>query len=223
MPETNPYIAFFDLDRTITSKTSGRLLARRAYKKGLMSHSDLMRALWLSFAYRFSLKDPVKIVNEMAAWVKGITIEDFNSLADEIAEELLIPSIYRQALDEIKFHKDRNARTVILSSAPEYVCRKIAEVTGIEDVIGSVLEAKNGTLTGLSVRPLCYGREKEVRMTEYCEKNNTTPGKCWYYGDSTTDFFALSIAGHQVCVNPERKLKKAARKNGWKIVFWRRK
>jgi hypothetical protein len=38
----NCYITFFDLDHTITSAISGNVLARSAYKKGLMSLSDII-------------------------------------------------------------------------------------------------------------------------------------------------------------------------------------
>jgi len=30
----------------------------------------------------------------------------------------------------------------------------------------------------------------------------------------------LSIVGHPVCINPERKLEKIAMKHGWKINYW---
>ncbi len=156
----------------------------------------------------------------MAAWVKGISVDEFNALADEIIDDLLLPSVYQKAREEITYHKMKRARTVILSSAPDYVCRRMAAETGIDDIICSVLEEKNGILTGLSVRPLCYGKEKAVRLKEYCEKNNIAPSECWYYGDSGTDVYALSAAGYQVCVNPERELLRKAREKSWKVVRW---
>ncbi|MEI6050548.1 MAG: hypothetical protein WCS03_16740, partial [Bacteroidota bacterium] len=41
----NSYIAFFDLDRTITKAISGKALARSAFKNGLMTRFDLVVAI----------------------------------------------------------------------------------------------------------------------------------------------------------------------------------
>ncbi len=49
------YIAFFDLDDTLIRANSGKLLVRGAYEKGMMSLPDLIKALWLSFLYKFRL------------------------------------------------------------------------------------------------------------------------------------------------------------------------
>ncbi len=216
----NSYIAFFDLDRTIIKAVSGNVLALSAYRKGLMSNSDMIYALWLLLGYKLSVKDPQKIIYEMAGWVKGIPEKIFNDHSVEISQSILLPSVYPEAISEIRMHSENKARTVILSSSPVPVCQEMAKSLGIDDIICSELEVIDGHLTGRSLRPLCYGQEKVTRMREYCEINNTTPDKCWYYGDSIADFPALSIVGYPVCINPDRKLLKKARINGWKIYSW---
>jgi len=143
-----------------------------------------------------------------------------NELSADISHKVLIPSVYPQALEEIRMHSGKSARTVILSSTPSSVCRVMTESLGMDDFICSQLEVTEGLLTGRSVRPLCFGEEKAVRLREYCEKNNTDPGDCWYYGDSLADFAALSIVGNPVCVNPDGKLLKKARENNWKVYHW---
>ncbi|OFY61844.1 MAG: hypothetical protein A2V64_08355 [Bacteroidetes bacterium RBG_13_43_22] len=219
-PDVNSYIAFFDLDRTITKAVSGNVLALTAYRKGLMSNSDMMYALWLLLGYKLSLRDPQKIIYKMAGWVKGIPEKTLDELSVEISHKILLPAVYPEALSEIRMHSDKNARTVILSSSPYPVCREMSNSLGIDDIVCSDLEVIDGYLTGRSVRPLCFGEEKVIRLKEYCEINNTDPGNCWYYGDSLADYPALSIVGNPVCINPDRKLLKQARIKGWKICSW---
>ena len=220
-PEVNSCIAFFDLDRTIIKAVSGNVLALEAYKKGLMSASDILYALWLLAGYKLSLRDPQELIYIMAGWVKGVPEKTMNELSLDISRKTLIPAIFPQAVGEIKMHAANRARTVILSSTPASVCRIMTESLGMDDFISSELEVTDGLLTGRSVRPLCFGEEKAVRIREYCERNNTDPGNCWYYGDALADFPALSIVGHPVCVNPDRKLHRKARKNEWQIYFWK--
>src|SRR4030043_24194 len=210
-PDVNNYIAFFDLDRTITGAVSGNVLALSAYRKGLMSTSDILYALWLLVGYKLSLREPQKIIYEMAGWVKGIPEKTLDDLSIEISQKVLIPSVFPEAIRELKMHSENKARTVILSSSPASVCRLMTKSLGIDDMICSELEVIDGYLTGRSVRPLCFGQEKVTRMKEYCEINNTAPDRCWYYGDSIADFPALSIVGHPVCINPDRKLLKKAK------------
>jgi len=40
------YIAFFDLDQTLTKSISGKALARGACRKGLMTHLNLLKAIF---------------------------------------------------------------------------------------------------------------------------------------------------------------------------------
>lgn len=214
------YIAFFDLDRTIINAVSGTELAKRAWKQGLMKVPDLIHALYLSAVYKLGIKNPLRIVNKMTEWVKGLPEETLEKICIEVYNEVLLPSLHQEAIPEFKMHKENGAKIVILSSSLEPICNPIAEHLGLDDILCSKLESVNGLLTGRPSGKLCFGEEKLTRLRAYCEKNNTTPGESWYYGDANTDLPALNIVGHPVCVNPERKLARTARKKGWKIYYW---
>jgi HAD superfamily hydrolase (TIGR01490 family) len=215
------YIAFFDLDQTIANSISGKALARGAFRKGLLTHWDLVNAIILSLVFRLKLKDPLKIIDDMIGWVKGIPEESMSELCTEVFHEVLLPSVYKEAIAEIEFHKANNAKTVILSSSLTTVCQEMARHLNIDDIICSELEVKNGYLTGRPLGHLCFGKEKAIRLKSYCEKNNISPSDTWFYGDSISDFPALDVVGNPVCVNPDKKLKKTAQKRGWKILSWK--
>ena len=134
------YIAFFDLDRTITKSISGRALAIAAYRKGLMSHRDLINAIFISLLFRLKLKDPLKLIRQMVSWVKGIPESTIVDLCSEVFPKVLLPSVYKEAIAEIEFHRAKNAKVVILSSALTRVCREMANNLNIDDIICSELE-----------------------------------------------------------------------------------
>lgn len=214
------YIAFFDLDQTITKAISGKALAREAHRKGLMTRYDLVNALYLSLVFKLKLKDPLNIIDDMVSWVEGIPEKTMGDLCLEVFRNVLLPSVYVEARSEIESHKAKNAKIVILSSALTPVCQEMAKNLSIDDIICSDLEVKNGYLAGRPRGHLCFGEEKAIRLIEYCEKNNSLPSNAWYYGDSISDLPALSSVGNPVCVNPDNKLKKTAIKKGWKILCW---
>jgi HAD superfamily hydrolase (TIGR01490 family) len=218
--KTESYIAFFDLDETITKAISGRALATAGYKNGLFSLWDFINAIFLSQVFRLKFIDPYKIVARMVRWVKGMAEDTMEDLCSDVCRDVLLPSVYKDAINEIEFHKSKNARVVILSSALKKICIDIARSLNIDDIICSELEVSDGYLTGRPIGRLCFGEEKAIRLLAYCEKYNKTTSESWYYGDSMADLPALSKVGHPVCVNPDARLRKAAKTREWKILKW---
>jgi HAD superfamily hydrolase (TIGR01490 family) len=214
------YIVFFDLDQTITKSISGKELAKGAFRKGLLTHWDLVKAIVLSLLFRFNLKGQLKIIDDMVSWVKGIPEKTITDLCYEVFHEVLLPSVYSGARSEIEFHRSKNAKLVILSSALTPICCEMAKSLRMDDILCSELEVMNGFMTGRPVGHLCFGSEKAVRLNEYCRINNFAPTDAWCYGDSISDLTALEAVGNPVCINPGRELKNIATKRGWKILKW---
>jgi len=218
----NPgYIAFFDLDRTISGAISGRALAREAARRGLLKGNDLLHASWLGLSYRMGIGNPVEIMEKMTGWVKGIPLRTLDELCITVTEKVMIPAVHPEVYSELDMHRSAGAKTVILSSTLIPVCRRMAEFLKMDDIIGSELETKDNYLTGRPNGKLCYGDEKLKRLIEYCEKNNTTHTNAWYYADALIDMPALNMVGVSVCVNPDRKLKKIALGKSWRICSWK--
>ena len=214
------YIAFFDLDDTLIRANSGKLLVRVAYQKGMLSLPELIRALWLSFLYKFGLMNSDKIIGGMLKWLTGVPEKIISNLSSEVFEKHIQHAIPEEARGEIKMHKDKNAAVVILSSALSPVCQAVAGHLEMDDVICTQLETDGGKFTGQPSGKLCFGDEKLTRLRKYCEINNSTPESAWYYADAITDLPVLGVVGVPICVNPEKKLLKVARKKGWKIYKW---
>ena len=216
------YVAFFDLDRTLTRKISGKELVRLAVRRKLMTAGDLFYAAYLSLIHRLGLRDPFLIVSDMTSWVKGMEEETLNGLCSEVACKVLLPSVFPSAISEIKHHRERGAMLVLLSSALRPVCSEIASGLAFDDILCSELESSGGRLTGKTVGPLCYGEEKMHRLREFCLSHSQNPSDAWYYGDSVSDLAVLSSVGNPICINPERALKKKAKRRGWKVLSWKR-
>ena len=214
------YIVFFDLDQTLAGSVSGRSLARAAYKRGFLHGWDVVNAVLNSVLYKLKLRDPARIIDSMVSWVKGMPEPVFRELCTTVFASEILPAIYPEARKEIAFHRSGNARTVILSSAVRYICVSVADALGIDDLICSDLEVRDGLLTGLPEGHICFGPEKALRLKQYCKNMGYHESEAWYYGDSDADIPALSAVGHPVCVNPDRKLKKLASGKNWKTVAW---
>jgi HAD superfamily hydrolase (TIGR01490 family) len=170
--------------------------------------------------YKLRLRDPLIIIDEMVAWVKGKPATLLEDLCSEVCRETLLPSLFSKASTAVSFHKEKNAKVIILSSALHQICKQVSDFLAIDGFICSSLEVKEGYLTGETAGRLCFGDEKLFRLTEFCKNNAMDPSDAWYYGDSISDLPVLEIVGKPVCVNPDRELAKEAKRRGWQILIW---
>ena len=88
----------------------------------------------------------------------------------------------------------------------------------MDDVVSSELEISNGEFTGKAVGKLNFGTQKAVTMKQFCDEHGYSLDEAYYYGDAFTDRFVLDTVGNAVCVKPEIKLKRMARRKGWKVI-----
>jgi HAD superfamily hydrolase (TIGR01490 family) len=219
---SDSYTVFLDLDGTLTRINSGYALVRTAYARNLIGPGGITRSLILSVAYKTRLAPADRIIESMGSWLSGMDPKDLEDTAVAAVEKYLIPSVFPAAAAEIERHKSDGAILVLLSSAVAEICKPFAAALSIDHVLCTEME-KNGTkLTGLPSGKYCYGEEKKRRMENFCAVNNRDLNKSWYYADSYSDLPALGLTGHPVCINPDKKLRKAANEKGWKVLYWGR-
>jgi HAD superfamily hydrolase (TIGR01490 family) len=219
MTETaNKYFAFFDLDMTMLDVNSGTFLVKQAYKNRLMDTGELLNAIIQGFRYRFSLRDTHIIITEMGKWLKGLPKETLDKLGEEVANNLATNNIRPEIIKEIEFHRKMGGSIILLTSSINSLCEPLGKKIGSDGIICTVMEVKNGILTGMPAGKFCFDDEKRVRLIEWCIKNSSDPAKAWYYADSIADLPALKVVGHPVCVSPDKNLRKAAIMRGWRIL-----
>ena len=217
---STPYLALFDLDRTIFSVNSGNYLVWHAFRKNLISVLSLIKGIYLAFLYRTGWRETKKILNEMTSWIKGISETELNLIAEELIKRKLLQKIRPQIYKEVEKHRHKGAHVVILSAALPVLCHPIAFHLKMDDVICSKLESYQGIFTGKPLGMICYGEEKLKRLISYCRSNNFNIAESYYYADSISDIHVLSSVGYPICIDPDRKLRNTAKKNNWLIPDW---
>lgn len=220
MKMRKPYIAFFDVDGTLLNQNSGKVLVYEAFKAGKMPRRDLYSGLCLSVLHKLSLMNPLAIIRKMAHWVTGLPEKVLQEFAEEVFNNHIQSLIRSEVPSELQLHKTRDAELVILSSAIAEICTPVARHLGMDAVISSKLEVRDGFYTGHPEGAFCIGAEKLRRLDEYCSTKGYSLGQVYFYGDSISDLPALSAVGYPVCINPDRKLKRVANAMGWDVRWW---
>jgi phosphoserine phosphatase len=91
---------------------------------------------------------------------------------------------------------------------------------GMDDVVSTQLEVEKGLFTGRVVGPACFGRGKVHWAEALGQKRSLDLDKSWFYTDSYTDLPMLERVGNRVIVNPDPRLRRAARQRGWVVESW---
>ena len=110
----------------------------------------------------------------------------------------------------------------IVTGATPYAARPLARRLGIEHVIASELEVDASTkcFTGRHRKPLCYGHGKVSLSTVLGEKLGFALEDATFYTDSVTDLPLLERVKVPVAINPDPRLKRLARRRGWRMESW---
>jgi HAD superfamily hydrolase (TIGR01490 family) len=217
--------AFFDLDKTVISKSSSLALTRPMYRAGLVSRSTLLRGAYAQLVYLLVGADEKKmdrVKESMLALTKGWDRGQVERVIREALTELIDPYIYLEALDLMELHRALGRQVFIVSSSPEEVVRPLAEHLGDVQVIATRARiGQDGRYTG-ELEFYCYGEGKAEGIRRAAEERGIDLSESYAYSDSSTDLPMLQAVGHPVAVNPDRDLRKEAEKRGWQIRDFRR-
>lgn len=213
------YIAFYDLDHTIMKVNSATALINAARLRGIINGKHYRHAIWLSLLYKLGVSHSSETIYEMLSWLKGINEVKIRELCVKIFHKRQVRKIRKQIIVSMQKHRNEDAALILLSSATEPICEPVSHYLELDDIICSRLEVRDGLFTGKTIGPLVFGEEKRKRLLRYCRENGYDPGTAYYYGDSWSDRFVMEAAGHPVAVNPDKKLRKIARKKQWSFLL----
>lgn len=216
--------AFFDLDRTIISRSSSFALTRPMYEAGMVSRRTVLRGAYAQLVFRLlGSDDPGRMERAKEALLsltKGWEQAKVESLVRDVVTSTLDPFVYQEALDLIGEHREAGREVYVVSSAPEEVVRPLAEHFGASGVIGTRAEVVEGRYTG-RLAFYCYGAGKAAAMREIAERDDLDLAASYAYSDSESDLPMLEAVGNPVAVNPSRALRHSAQANEWPIVDFR--
>jgi phosphoserine phosphatase len=88
------------------------------------------------------------------------------------------------------------------------------------DALCTRFSVVDGRLTGELDGPLCYGRNKVDAAHRYAGAHGIPLADCHFYSDSASDLPLMEAVGHPVAVNADPALRRAARRQGWPMLWW---
>jgi HAD superfamily hydrolase (TIGR01490 family) len=213
--------AFFDLDRTLISGSSGLPWARAATKAGLISRRQMAR--WGVDAIRFRLRGSTdeateKLLGEIKQVFNGVSAREIARMTPEVLVGVL-PRIYPEMLAEVHAHQDAGRPTFIVSAAGDELVRLLARILYMDGGIGTSYEiGEDGRFTGELGGAFMYGEGKLEAVRQFAAEHEIDLETSYAYSDSASDLPMLGAVGNPVVVNPDEELTRLARERGWRVM-----
>jgi HAD superfamily hydrolase (TIGR01490 family) len=216
--------AFFDLDKTIISRSSSLALSRPLYRAGMVSRAQLLRGAYAQLVYLLVGADEQKmerLKEGMLQLTKGWDRAQVEQLVAETILDVIDPYVYQEALDLIALHRSEGRDIYVVSSSPEEVVRPLARHFGAAGVIATRAEVgDDGRYTGV-LEFYAYGAQKADAIRELADRVGLDLASSYAYSDSITDVPMLEAVGHPVAVNPDKELRRVAEERGWECRDFR--
>jgi HAD superfamily hydrolase (TIGR01490 family) len=216
--------AFFDLDKTVISRSSSFALGKPMYQAGLVSRSQLLRGAYAQLVFQLLGADArrmEKAKNAILELTRGWEQGQLESLVREVVIDLLDPFVYQEALDLMAQHRAAGRKIFIVSTAPEEIVRPLAEHFGANGIVATRAELIDGRYTG-NLAFYAYGQSKADAIRSLAKRARINLSKSYAYSDSLTDLPMLEAVGHPFAANPSRELRKESEARGWGVLDFER-
>lgn len=211
--------AFFDMDYTVLSGSSGKLYLRYLVEQGEIAWRSLPSILLLIGLYTVGLLDFPHLIAKLIPRASGENEAEVWRTSQAWFDNMLKHYITDKARTRIAWHQSQGHHPVIVSASTIYAVQPVARILGLGDAfLATHLEVIEGFLTGRLNGPACYGQGKVALAQAYAEKHDIDISRSYFYSDSASDLPLLEAVGFPVAVNPERRLRRIAQERGWPIM-----
>ena len=211
--------AFFDLDHTVLRKDTGLSWLRFLRRRGELPAAELGRAIWWSLLYKAAVLDMETIAKKLSAEIAGKDEAEMVAKARLWYASDLLPMITPAARHAIRTHQDAGDVVALATGASQYAALAVAAGLGIEHTLCSRLEVEGGTFTG-RMSTMCFGAYKVGLADAFAAEHGIDLARSTFYSDSYNDLPLLAHVGTAVAVNPDVRLWRHARRQGWRIEHW---
>jgi HAD superfamily hydrolase (TIGR01490 family) len=210
--------AFFDIDGTLLSVNTAPLYARYLRRHGRARRRDLMLTALYLLQYRLNLLDIDRAIERASSFIAGQREDEVAAFCEQWYRDMVRGYLVPEMVGIVERHRRDGHALALLSSSTNYLAQPLARELHFDHMLVTRLEVVDGCFTGRPIAPVCYGAGKVHWATDFARRNDIDLAQSFFYTDSVTDVPVLELVGNPRIVNPDRLLRRTARKRGWEIV-----
>ena len=211
--------AIFDMDKTLLRVDTAMSWTQFLYARGEIGKRTLAKALYWSTLYKLALLDMETVFTRLVEDLRGDSEAEMIAKCDVWYRAHVEPEIAPAARVAVEKHRAAGDVIVLATGSTQYAARPVAAGVGIPHVLSSELEVSGGTFTGKPAA-LCFGHHQVTLAEKWAAANQIDLAASTFYSDSYNDLPMLERVGTAVAVNPDARLRRHAKRRGWRVERW---
>ena len=214
-PDGPEVCAIFDFDGTIIAGYSATVFIREQLKRGDLSPREFVELMSAMTNFGLGNMGFSGMMAVNAQFMRGIEEQTYIEIGEELYQKQIARLIYPESRALVDAHLAKGHTVAVISSATPYQVEPAAQDLGIDHVLCTTLEVKNGKFSGSVNRPTCFGQGKVDAAEALADEYGADLDQSFFYSDSTDDILLLERVGQPRALNPSSKLRAIARDRGW--------
>jgi HAD superfamily hydrolase (TIGR01490 family) len=212
--------ALFDMDRTLVRVDTATLYVRYQRDVGEANWSDAARVSWWMLQYTLGVIDAERVAEQALESFKGKRETWLEDTCRVWFTDYVLSHVADAGRAAVARHGAEGDVLAIVTGSTPYAALPLARELGIPHVAATRLEVDDGCFTGRVTKPMGYGHGKVVLAEALAAAHDFSLAESTFYSDSITDLPLLERVKTPVVVNPDRRLRRVAKRRGWRIETW---
>ncbi len=215
-------LAIFDLDNTLISDDSDYLWGQFLVDQGIVNKDEYEEANAKFYEdYKVGNLNIVEFLDFSLAPLANNEAEKLFKWREQFIQEIIIPIKLKPAIRRVNLHRYKGDTVMVITATNRFVTEPITQLFGIDILLATTPEFKNGKFTGSFEGTPCFQEGKVSVLNEWLENSNESLKNSTFYSDSYNDLALLKIVDNPVAVDPDDMLRKYATQENWPIMSFR--
>jgi HAD superfamily hydrolase (TIGR01490 family) len=216
-------LVLFDLDNTLLSGDTDVEWLDFLIERGVLPKSEHQANLEMDRRYRVGQADALEYVRFYLRFYPAHELSTLLAWRATFLETKIKPRMLPAARQVIQ-NQEKNNLVAIITATNRFLTEPIAAAFGVEHLIATEPETRNGRFTGDIVGAPCMREGKIEHLERWLAARGRKLGdfaQSWFYSDSINDLPLLERVTHPVAVDPDRNLAEIASRRGWRQLTLR--
>ncbi len=215
-------LAIFDLDNTLIADDSDFLWGQFLVDRGIVDkgfYEDANAKFYED--YKHGTLDIVEFLHFSLAPLAMHDALQLYRWREEFVETVIKPVTLDAARQLVEQHRAAGDTLLVITATNRFVTEPIVELYGIDNLIATSPEFKNGQYTGKFLGTPCFQHGKVANLHSWLESTAHNLQGSYFYSDSHNDLPLLKLVDNPVAVDPDDKLREAAHLAEWPVISLR--